>query len=451
MRVHRILGENGYLQKTAFKESPGTLSYPNLEGLTNRGYFSEIWWAKFFGLYSCLNNVNGFSQKMYFGSDDLVKDKSAICSKNGCALEIIKAKVCKQNGLFGKDGDYSYQALLVMMNRVNDVDFNCEKEVVECHQWSRLVLLHFIMQMIRTIHNDEEEWIYEYDKRGLKQDDNLWRKLFLQTNNDTFDTNNLWQIYADKQGADSGKKKSKHVLQEVNFTDKCINPWAEKINLTKRVGYQRLKSAGGRGMLVTLNRLPIFVNKKRVDVVEVLQTFFLNSLVSRGDLTFSEFLDENSVLLTHIKYCMVQFTTYFMTGDVTNTDPSTKKDIDEMEIVAAMIVEKNVRMTNNKERVLLHYICVAKELCRDQLATALMTTVFKKREFYDKELMAVTALPSRYRHDEDTTTMVKFFSTFDFEQMPKRIVKDGVNDVDKIILPGATVQLGLCNKIAEKR
>ena len=128
------------------------------------------------------------------------------------------------------------------------------------------------------------------------------------------------------------------------------------------MGYQRLKSAGGRGTLVTLNRLPIFVNNKRVDVVEVLQTFFLNSLVSRGDLTFSEFLDENSVLLTHIKYCMVQFTTYFMTGDVTNTNLSTKKDIDEMEIVAAMIVEKKVIMTNDKERVLVHYICVAKEL-----------------------------------------------------------------------------------------
>ena len=84
------LGENGYLQKTTFHQSQVDQSFENLEAIMNKGSFSAIWWAKYFGLYSCLNNVNGFSQNMYFGSHDLVKEKSPVRSKNGCALEIIR-------------------------------------------------------------------------------------------------------------------------------------------------------------------------------------------------------------------------------------------------------------------------------------------------------------------------------------------------------------------------
>ena len=78
---------------------------------------------------------------MYFGSHDLVKDKSSVRSKNGCALEIIKEKVCKQNSLFGTNRDYSLQALLLMMKRVIKNDFDCDKEVIECHDWTNLVLM----------------------------------------------------------------------------------------------------------------------------------------------------------------------------------------------------------------------------------------------------------------------------------------------------------------------
>ena len=40
---------------------------------------------------------------------------------------------------------------------------------------------------------------------------------------------------------------------------------------------------------------------------------------------------------------------------------------------------------------------------------------------------------------------------FDFQAMSRKNLQDGVNDVDKIILKGATAQLGQCKKIAEKK
>ena len=125
----------------------------------------------------------------------------------------------------------------------------------------------------------------------------------------------------------------------------------------------------------------------------------------------TEYLIKNSVLLNHIKQCMVQFSTYFMTGDVTHTDTRTNEETEEMQIIAVMIVEKKVIMTNNKERVLLHYICIPDEFYRENVATALMTTVFRKNEYHKKEIMAVTALLNRYRHDKKYKTMVSFFST----------------------------------------
>ena len=65
-------------------------------------------------------------------------------------------------------------------------------------------------------------------------------------------------------------------------------------------------------------------------------------------------------------------------------------------------------MTNDKERVLLHYICVPDAFRRMNVATALMTTVFRKGEYHNKEIMAVTSLPRHYRHDKNYETMNGF-------------------------------------------
>ena len=51
-------------------------------------------------------------------------------------------------------------------------------------------------------------------------------------------------------------------------------------------------------------------------------------------------MQKNSILLNHIKQCMVQFTTYFMTAEVRNTNIKTDEVTEDMQIIAAMIVGK---------------------------------------------------------------------------------------------------------------
>ena len=114
---------------------------------------------------------------MYFGSHDLVKDKSSLRSKNGCALEIIKEKLCAKNGLFLKNGDRSLHALLVMIKRVTNNELDCDKEVIECHQWIRLVLMKFLVTMLDITHPEEYKLNYDYKEKGLQQDDVEWKKL----------------------------------------------------------------------------------------------------------------------------------------------------------------------------------------------------------------------------------------------------------------------------------
>ena len=149
--------------------------------------------------------------------------------------------------------------------------------------------MQFLVTMLDIIHPEECKWNYDYKEKGLKQDDVEWEKLCLQTLNQLFDINNLWKLYSDKQGADSKKPKSKDVMKEVNFSDRFINPWVENVNVNKYRGFQTIK-ASGRGMILSLNRLPIYIKKKRIDVVDVLQTFFLKNLVSDEGISHSEYV-----------------------------------------------------------------------------------------------------------------------------------------------------------------
>ena len=74
-----------------------------------------------------------------------------------------------------------------------------------------------------------------------------------------------------------------------------------------------------------------------------------------------------------------------------------------------------------KTRVLIHYICVAPELRRHDFATALMKSVFRKNEYYERVIMAVTSLPKCYVGDGSDKTMVNFFTQFGFKDMLKKI------------------------------
>ena len=170
-----------------------------MEAIENKSLFSQVWWAKYFGLYSCQNNVNGFSGKMYFGTNDIHLDQRLLRDKESCAIEIRGNKLWLQNGIFTKNGDFSLQSLLVMINRLKNKDFDIEKEVVECHSFARLVLIEFIHDMLEIFEPKVFEWNYDYQDKGLNQDYAYWKNLFLASRNDAFDIKNVWKLYARKQ------------------------------------------------------------------------------------------------------------------------------------------------------------------------------------------------------------------------------------------------------------
>ena len=107
-------------------------------------------------------------------------------------------------------------------------------------------------------------------------------------------------------------------------------------------------------------------------------------------------------------------------------------------------------MTNGKERVLVHYICIIPELRRQNIGAVLMKSIFRRDEYHEKDIMAITSLPKRYRHDGSYETMVRFFTKFDFKDMSKNM-KDGENDINKIVLKGEIARLMNCKKIIKKK
>ena len=60
------LGKNRYVKEIIFKRTQEQNTFDNLDAITNKSLFSKVWWAKYFGLYSC-QNKKGLVEKMYFG------------------------------------------------------------------------------------------------------------------------------------------------------------------------------------------------------------------------------------------------------------------------------------------------------------------------------------------------------------------------------------------------
>ena len=76
---------------------------------------------------------------------------------------------------------------------------------------------------------------------------------------------------------------------------------------------------------------------------------------------------------------MINHTTYFIPTMISVMDTETNMQKNQFTIVAAMMVEKNVIMTDQEEtRALIHYICVDPELHQNDFATTLMKSVFFK-------------------------------------------------------------------------
>ena len=95
--------------------------------------------------------------------------------------------------------------------------------------------------------------------------------------------------------------------------------------------------------------------------------------------TRADHLKEHHGLYHHVLECMRNHTTYFMLSNISVMDGETNVEGKEDSIVAAMIVEKNVIMTEQeKTRALIHYICVDPDLRRTDFSTVLTKSVFVK-------------------------------------------------------------------------
>ena len=129
-----LMGENGFVQEVKFRDMKSVSISNNLDAIENRTIFSAVWWAKYFGLYSCQHSVNGVPKRMYFGTNDI--HLTPPVTGESSALDISETKVYKQNGLFGLDSDFSLQSLVVMINRLkNNNQLHCE--VIECPEVTR--------------------------------------------------------------------------------------------------------------------------------------------------------------------------------------------------------------------------------------------------------------------------------------------------------------------------
>ena len=73
---------------------------------------------------------------IFFCSNDVILHKPELRYDVSYALDVIDTKLCKQDGLFVREGDFSLQSLILMMKRLRDNEVNIDKEVIEYHSFA---------------------------------------------------------------------------------------------------------------------------------------------------------------------------------------------------------------------------------------------------------------------------------------------------------------------------
>ena len=179
---------DGFVQEVKFRDMKSASISQDLDAIENRTLYSAVWWAKYFGLYSCQHSVNGENRRMYFGTNDI--HLTPPVTGESSALDISETKICKQNGTFGLDSDFSLQSLVVMLNRLKNKNL-MDSEVVECYEWTRFLVIEFLITMLKLFMPEEFDWYYDHKAKGLPRNDPHWRALFLSSNTDHFDINNF--------------------------------------------------------------------------------------------------------------------------------------------------------------------------------------------------------------------------------------------------------------------
>ena len=113
-----------------------------------------------------------------------------------------------------------------------------------------------------------------------------------------------------------------------------------------------------------------------------------------------------------------------MCAEITEEDEKGEEE-ESTNIIAVMIVEKNVVMTKEQDRSLMHYEYVTPKFRYQNIGTTLTKTITSQREYDNRKIMAVTSLPASYRGVTSEEAMFNFFENFDLHHMKDKNRKEG--------------------------
>ena len=210
-----------------------------------------------------------------------------------------------------KSGDCSMQSLIQMITKNYHSGSSAE---IDRDPVPRLIFIQFIVQVWRLVTDSNNLWNYDYHDKGLDRNDLVWQRLFASSNNDDFNIEHVWTLFAgDKKNTDQFLKGI------VKFDDKHVNGWIEGRSFQTLIGIVK-------GKIHKLNRTPVFKNGLHIDIVQEIHSFVLSSLVTdepspseqqqlkkfHSEKAKEDILSNCISLKYDILFCMKNFSTYIM-------------------------------------------------------------------------------------------------------------------------------------------
>ena len=116
-------------------------------------------------------------------------------------------------------------------------------------------------------------------------------------------------------------------------------------------------------------------------------------------------------LKDHIMFCMGNFTTFIMCGDVT------RQGVELCIIVGVTIVEQTMHMTKGTDCTLIHYISINPSFCRKYLGAAMLKMIMNQPEYDNRKIVAVTSLSRYYTNVLSYDSIGDFFETLFFNDI----------------------------------
>ena len=194
-----------------------------------------------------------------------------------CALDVLDIEYVKAGDEF-QNSDFSMQSLLHMIKRAQNKECYHSNEWLDCYAegmdgcyWHRLAMLGFIQEVCKIVCPEENQWIYDYEVKGMKRNDNHWQRLFLASKNVTFDIGNLWHYFNLLGNKEIVKNKNK-LGSKVTFDASHFNKWIEGDK-------QQILKGFTKGRIVRLNRQPILLQGSQIDIVDHVHSFVCKSFM----------------------------------------------------------------------------------------------------------------------------------------------------------------------------